>query len=153
MTPESVEFGPASPAEIERLTEIESGNKAGWSREAFASELKNESPSLFVLKAGGRVVGFICIRRTGPEVDIVNVAVDPGSRRHGHGRSLLQSLLGDPAFRGVERVFLEVREGNEAARSLYRGLGFREVQRRPRFYRDPVEDALVLTLDVSHLNA
>jgi ribosomal-protein-alanine N-acetyltransferase len=47
---------------------------------------------------------------------------------------------------GVEQVRLEVREGNAAAISLYRNLGFEAQGRRVRYYADPVEDALLLGL-------
>jgi len=51
------------------------------------------------------------------------------------------------AGRGVQQVFLEVRESNAPARALYTAQGFKEVGRRKQYYRRPVEDAIVLRLD------
>ena len=53
------------------------------------------------------------------------------------------------AARGVRVVYLEVRESNVAARGLYDGLGFRELGRRSRYYRRPVEDAILLRAAIS----
>jgi ribosomal-protein-alanine N-acetyltransferase len=57
-------------------------------------------------------------------------------------------LLDHAAARGVRSVFLEVRDGNLEARHLYRGLGFEETQRRPGFYTEPEEDAILMRLEL-----
>ena len=78
------------------------------------------------------------------EAEIANLAVEPAARRSGAGRLLLDSALGEAAARGVRTVYLEVRESNEAARSLYASRGFDEIGRRRAYYAHPREDALVL---------
>jgi len=69
--------------------------------------------------------------------------VGAGARRRGVGRALCEAVLGWSREMRCERIRLEVRASNPAVR-LYEGLGFREVGRRLRYYRDPVEDAVLM---------
>ena len=88
-----------------------------------------------------RVVGFLASRTLVPgEREILNLAVAPEFRRQGIARHLWEAFFG--GFFGT--VFLEVREANEAARKLYLSLGFQEVGRRPGYYDDPLEAAIVM---------
>ena len=84
------------------------------------------------------VVGFLVSRVVAPaEAEVLNIAVDPQSRGQGIATALLESLE-EPD------VFLEVRESNARAQSLYRKLGYQVVGRRPDYYDDPVETALIM---------
>lgn len=79
--------------------------------------------------------------------ELLYVHVARGARRSGLGRALLTRLISDlKNIPNQEALFLEVRANNLAAQSLYRDLGFVEVGRRPKYYRNG-EDALVLKLD------
>ena len=93
---------------------------------------------------GQEVVGYVIARAAADEGEILNLAVAPAQQRHGVGRLLAQQALEDLAARGARSVYLEVRESNAAARRLYEGLGFEAVARRPNYYRQPSEAALVL---------
>lgn len=77
------------------------------------------------------------------DADVLLVVVAPGARRRGLGRQLTEVLCTTLAALGAERVLLEVRASNTAARALYAASGFEEVARRRSYYRDG-EDALVL---------
>lgn len=93
-----------------------------------------------------RVCGFIVARLLPDEWEIENVAVAGPARRRGLGTRLLGELLQMARARGVASVFLEVRESNHAARSLYEKWAFREAGRRKRYYSDPPEDAILYRL-------
>ena len=80
---------------------------------------------------------------------IANVAVDAAFRRQGVATALLRTLLEDAQIHRLSFVTLEVREGNLAAVSFYRKLGFQEVGRRKGFYTAPQEDAVLMTLFLS----
>ncbi len=82
------------------------------------------------------------------EAEILNLGVAEPVRRRGIARALVRSLLAEFSGRGVRTVFLEVRESNRPARRLYESFGFREVGRRSRYYRQPVEDAVVLRVEM-----
>jgi ribosomal-protein-alanine N-acetyltransferase len=93
---------------------------------------------------GTRVLGFLVARRTAPdEREILNIAVDPGERRKGIARALLEAEL----RRGKNHWFLEVRESNSSAIKLYQSVGFRVIARRELYYTNPPEPAIVMTFD------
>ena len=88
-----------------------------------------------------RVVGFLVARQTAPdEREILNVAVDPTERRRGFASALLKAEL----WRAKTQWFLEVRESNSRAITLYESAGFRVAGRRESYYHDPVEPGIVM---------
>ena len=118
-----------------------------WSEQALRDELENEKAVFFVAEdETGRLMGYTGMHVVLGECYMDNLAVDPSFRHKGVGRALLQALI-DWA-RKHEGVFLtlEVRPSNEIARHLYTAMGLREVGRRPRYYTDPTEDALLMTV-------
>ena len=82
-----------------------------------------------------KLLGFILSRTTGPEAEVLTLAVAAAARRQGIGRGLLDANLLALAKLRVAHVFLEVDEGNAAAVQLYRHAGFVEVGRRQNYYR------------------
>jgi ribosomal-protein-alanine N-acetyltransferase len=94
-----------------------------------------------VISRGGVVAGFIVSRQVGPaESEILNLAVAPEFRRQGLGRRLIRHVLDlRPG-----RYCLEVRESNHGARAFYESLGFRVAGRRPTYYDNPPEAAIVM---------
>ena len=132
-------------AEIERLS-----FPAPWAKQAFADELARPWARLDILRHGatGRVVAFCNYWLVADELHILNVAVHPEARRHGHAARLLRHIL-DEALRNQARVAsLEVRASNLAAAALYRKFGFREVGVRPKYYANDGEDALLMDLEL-----
>ncbi len=91
--------------------------------------------------------GFILIRALAGEAEVLTLAVDPGSRRAGLGRALVEAAALSANEAGASSLFLEVAEDNLAALALYRAAGFEEAGRRSGYYRranGPPMDALVL---------
>ncbi len=80
------------------------------------------------------------------EAHITNIAVDPDKRRLGLGKKLVDGMIDEMEKMGMENVTLEVRESNIAARELYAGFGFADAGRRPKYYQDPKEDAIIMWL-------
>jgi len=119
-----------------------------WSRQALKEELTNPAACVLVGEEAGEMLGYAGMHCAAGECYVDNVAVFPEARRQGVGRKLMEALLQAAAARGGEFLSLEVRPSNLEALALYRGLGFREVGRRRRFYDDPVEDGLLLTKDL-----
>ncbi|HEX4634269.1 MAG TPA: ribosomal protein S18-alanine N-acetyltransferase, partial [Gemmatimonadales bacterium] len=91
-----------------------------------------------------RVAGYLVARQMADEGEILNIGVDPKWRRCGVGRILVSAGLSHLHALGARQVFLEVRESNVAARALYERFAFTEVSRRAKYYRRPVEDAILL---------
>ena len=119
-----------------------------WSRQDLKEELTNPAACFLVGEEAGEMLGYAGMHCAAGECYVDNVAVFPEARRQGVGRKLMEALLQAAAARGGEFLSLEVRPSNLEALALYRGLGFREVGRRRRFYDDPVEDGLLLTKDL-----
>lgn len=98
-----------------------------------------EGYPVLVAELGGEVVGFAVYRIVAGEGEVLNLAVDTGSRRCGIGSRLLAALLPK-----AEIWHLEVRDSNHAAIRLYETFGFETVGRRVGYYRDG-EDARLLS--------
>ncbi|GAM11550.1 putative ribosomal-protein-alanine acetyltransferase [Geobacter sp. OR-1] len=136
---------PMTEADLDEVLAIESVSyPKPWAREHFLDELG--SPYAFPLVAlngDGRVAGYICPVLLLDEGEIRNVAVDPGMRGSGVGRLLVEAVLEECRSRGAAYVGLEVRVSNQAARALYRKLGFVETGVRPKYYENG-EDAVLM---------
>lgn len=139
-----------TPADIPDLMAIErqSATAAHWSREQYETAFSAEAPSreLLVLEEDGGIQGFVAGRALSKEWEIENIVVSEPVRRRRFGSLLVQEFLALARGRGVEKVFLEVRESNLAARRLYEKLSFCESGRRRFYYREPQEDAIVYHL-------
>lgn len=93
-----------------------------------------------------QVVGFLIGRQIGEEAEVLNVAVAPENQRMGEGGALLRTAVVEFRKRGVNRVFLEVRESNSAGIAFYRSHSFSPVGRREGYYREPIEAAMVMEI-------
>jgi tRNA threonylcarbamoyladenosine biosynthesis protein TsaB len=94
----------------------------------------------------GIVVGFLVASLLPPQAELETIAVAAAAQRRGLGRQLFAALASELGTALVTEVLLEVRASNHPALGLYRRLGFVETGRRPRYYHDPVEDAVLMRL-------
>ncbi|WP_457573137.1 ribosomal protein S18-alanine N-acetyltransferase [Desulfolithobacter sp.] len=120
-----------------------------WSRSLVEAELQGGSGIRLVFELHGQVAGYVFFRFCGPEAELLRIAVREQSRRLGIGSTLLSA--GVAALRchhGVISCFLEVRSANRTALRFYAKEGFVEVGRRPGYYRQPSDDALILGLEI-----
>jgi len=123
---------------------------SGWSARAFAREIRAGSAQLVVLRVpraapnSSGIAAYCGFRVVADELELLSLAVTPEWRRRGMGRWLVRLALAVGGRAGAHAAFLEVRSGNGSARQLYASLGFEETGRRPGYYKDPVEDAVLL---------
>jgi ribosomal-protein-alanine N-acetyltransferase len=115
-----------------------------WSEASVRSELDNPLSLWLVAVADGTVAGYIGSQAVLDEADVMNVAVSDLFRRQGIAQALVEELVRRLCGKGVRCLTLEVRASNTPAKSLYEKLGFAQVGRRPNYYRNPKEDALIL---------
>jgi ribosomal-protein-alanine N-acetyltransferase len=115
-----------------------------WSLGLFLAEARREERVYLVARAGHRVVGFAGLLFALTDGHVTTIAVDPDRQGGRIGTRLLLVLLRRAIERGAEAVTLEVRASNEPAQALYRRFGFAPAGVRKGYYRDPLEDALVL---------
>ncbi len=90
----------------------------------------------------GRLAGYVGYRQVLDEGSIMNVAVHPDYRRMGIASKLLHKLFS--VITGVSAVYLEVRESNLAAQSLYEHFGFTPCGKRRNYYENPTESAIIM---------
>ena len=131
------EIRPGKTRDLEHIAAIQAASPeaAQWDvSEYLQYELR-------VASIGGRVAGFVVWRKAGDECEILNLAVAPEFRRQGLGKQLIQSLVVEAIS---STVFLEVRASNQVAQDFYKCLEFQEVGRRPDYYSNPSEAAIVM---------
>jgi ribosomal-protein-alanine N-acetyltransferase len=151
----------AVPGDLAAMLRIERVSFSDpWSEESFAAALALDRMRVLVAESevesegtrGGdgavALLGYVVALVVGPEAEIADLALAPEARGRGIGRALLERTLAELAEGGVRTLYLEVRESNRAARSLYDAYGFDSVGRRRGYYREPVEDALVLRREI-----
>jgi [ribosomal protein S18]-alanine N-acetyltransferase len=147
----AISLRPAEHADLDAILAIEraSFTDPPWSRESFTA-LLNSPRAYFTVACEsptGAVVGYVVAWFVVDEAEIANLAVAPDRRSRGVGSRLLDAALTEARLLGAVVVHLEVRDSNAPARALYDSRGFETVGRRRRYYRDPVEDALLLRRD------
>jgi len=106
------------------------------------------APPAISSRAGGsnsicEVSGFLIARHVGSEWELENIAIAAAFQRQGIGNQLLSALFEQARQAGSESIYLEVRESNAAARSLYEKAGFDPTGRRKAYYSNPPEDAVL----------
>lgn len=115
-----------------------------WSVNSIASELNNPLSVWVVAMDGPRLAGYVGSQSVMGWADMMNLAVDPDYRRQGIAERLIQELICRLKEDQVTCLTLEVRVSNHPAIALYEKTGFAEVGRRPGYYHNPKEDALIL---------
>ncbi|HWF13859.1 MAG TPA: ribosomal protein S18-alanine N-acetyltransferase [Candidatus Acidoferrales bacterium] len=134
----------ASDASVAYSLLEESPEASMWSKESL-----EESASqwvAWVAELDRQVVGFLAGRPVADEFEILNLAVGKNFRRNGIATKLLRSAIETARAAAATQIFLEVRPSNAPGIALYTHLAFRVCGRRKNYYRDPVEDALLLIL-------
>jgi ribosomal-protein-alanine acetyltransferase len=131
-----------------------------WTEEQYRHALRRGGPERLLLVADASVPiasgddetragaasgirGFLVAQHLAPEWELENIVVAPTARRKGLGKRLLDALLAASRKTNSNSVFLEVRESNVAARTLYEKAGFDPAGRRKFYYTDPPEDAVL----------
>jgi ribosomal-protein-alanine N-acetyltransferase len=163
---EAIEIRPATRDDLDAIARIQ-GDSRGASAWEPSSYLGYDCRVALLVRAlsEDQVVGFIVSRKVtvgdeNAEREILNLIVDPAYRRHGIGRALIEAELaayplgsqsprvGSQSALGLDPQgtvwFLEVRESNFAAISLYTAMGFTIAGRRQGYYNDPAETAIVM---------
>lgn len=116
-----------------------------WSLDSFKAELPKLGACFYLAEENGEAAGYIGFNMVLDEGYIANVAVKERFRRRGIARTLMEKVIETAKENGLSFVSLEVRESNIPARNLYEALGFSCQGVRKNFYRNPMENGLILT--------
>jgi len=136
-------------ADLDQVTAIDQASfSLPWPARSFLYELTdNQASRSWVAELDGRVAGMIVIWLIVDEAHIATLATHPDYRRQGIAGRLLVHALKSARREGARRAFLEVRAGNVPAQEMYRKLGFIVDGRRPHYYKDNNEDAILMSLE------
>ena len=135
---------------LDEVCEIENISfSVPWSKSSFEDCFKNRLMDFLVAtcendKGEICTAGYIVTLTLPPECEILNIAVSPKFRRQGIAEKLISYVAERAAEQGCDKLMLEVRDSNLAARALYEKLGFYSVGRRKGYYSNPVEDAILM---------
>lgn len=140
-----IDYVPMNHTHVDAIAELEKICFSDpWSVKSVESELNNPLSLWLVAMDGDKVVGYIGSQTVLGEGDMMNLAVSPDCRRMGIGEGLVVALVNALSDKGATRLTLEVRASNAPAIALYEKLGFSVAGRRPNYYRNPKEDALIM---------
>lgn len=140
---------PMLGADLPRVMEIENVSfSTPWKEPTFRGLMRRTDTDLFVAEQEGRIVGYAACWTVIDQSELGNVAVAADARGRGIGGALVDTVAARVRERGAVELFLEVRESNRSAQSIYRDRGFVVVGRRRSYYAHPTEDALVMRLRV-----
>ncbi len=120
-----------------------------WPEHSFHYEVSdNRVARCFVAETEDkRIAAMIVSWIIVDEMHIATIATHPDFRRQGLGERILAEALTDAQTAGARLAFLEVRAANEAAQAMYRKFGFEITGKRPKYYKDNGEDAILMTLE------
>ena len=121
---------------------------AAWTVKSL-EQLNQRGELGWVIEEQGEVVGFLVARAVVAEAEILNLCVAAEKRRSGLAEALLNEAVAELRRSRVDRLFLEVRESNTPAISFYEKHTFRETGRRPGYYRDPTEAAVLMMKELT----
>jgi ribosomal-protein-alanine N-acetyltransferase len=141
--PEAVEIRRLTYSDLPQVMAIERRSfPSPWSLAMFLSELSRPQSVCLAAATDTQLAGYLVSVRLDREWHLANIAVAPEWRRQGIGSRLVRAMF---EVVGNDKPFtLEVRPSNTSAIALYEGLGFRSAGRRPRYYPDNNEDAVIM---------
>lgn len=136
-----------TPADVAAVARIESqAPSAAWGEQTFLDCLLLAYDA-WVLESADQIAGYIVFSRDDDAAHVLTLGVDEAQQRRGVGAALVRHLIASCA--GLPEIWLEVRESNAPAISLYRQLGFEVINKRANYYRDSGEDAVVMCLKLT----
>ncbi len=150
---DDIEIEEMQETDIDQIVAIEKRSfVAPWSKRLFQETISFPLSFNIVIrkKVDNKVVGYANFYVIGNEVQVLNIAVNPESRKKGYAAKLLGCAIETLASGKAEDFFLEVRVSNADAIRLYEGFGFKKVGVRKKYYTETNEDAIVMHLKVEH---
>ena len=153
---QAVRIRPMTPADLDRVIQIERSLQQAphWPHSAYLASLDPQSTqhrialvaTVATLPSTQSVVAFAVASLLPPQAELEMIAVAPELQRRGLARSLFAAMAKQLKSQQITEVILEVRASNRSALAFYLHQGFVETAHRPRYYADPVEDAVLLSL-------
>ena len=125
----------------------------GWSSNLIKSEFEKPISKRYGILLDSVLIGYSFNYIVEDELHLLNIGIDPSHHGKGFGGKLLDFVIESSLRLGCSIILLEVRKGNEKARSLYHSRGFLVNGIRTRYYSDNLEDAVLMSKRVGNLQA
>ena len=139
-------FRNATESDIQKIAELEEKTFTdAWTNQNIYETFCQKQAFIIVAEVGDEIAGYCIIYYVMEEAEIARIAVGDKHRRKGIGRKLLDYTCACCKGKQVERLLLDVREGNTGARMFYQAYGFTEDGKRKDFYNNPKEDAVLMS--------
>lgn len=153
MKPVNFDFSivPINPGMAESVHSIETVCFSDpWSCASFIEAMKNSAMSFFAaVDMAEKIIGYAGIAVAADESELLNIAVTPGSRNRGVASALLDHAFTLAEKNGAHTMYLEVRESNTPARTLYAKFGFKDIGIRKNYYTSPKENGIVMMAKIN----
>lgn len=134
-----------SEKDIESVAELEQQIfSSPWRKESIEKAYLIEANIYLVAEVEGKIAGYCGLWTSFETADLCNIAVHPEHRRKGIADAILKESFGFCRQRQVEQMLLEVRKSNVSAIALYCKNGFKNIDIRKNYYKNPVEDAIIM---------
>ncbi|WP_422487101.1 ribosomal protein S18-alanine N-acetyltransferase [Gudongella sp. DL1XJH-153] len=132
--------------DIREVLEIEKATfTTPWSEESFEKEIVENMLAMYIVaEVDSQIAGYGGLWKILDEGHITNIAVRKDFRGKGIGDALVMGIVDYCEKNGIPNITLEVRESNTVARSLYSKHGFVDAGKRPGYYTDTKEDAIIM---------
>ena len=121
-----------------------------WPQSDYVAALDPSSTphriAVVAANAAGDVAGFAIASLLPPQAELETIAVQAEAQRQGIGTKLLSHLIDELKAAAVSEILLEVRASNHTGNAFYRVHGFRQTGLRPRYYAEPEDDAILMSL-------
>jgi ribosomal-protein-alanine N-acetyltransferase len=142
---------PMADHDIDEVMEMAAGqpHAPSWTRAAYevAVDAKTWPKRVALVTKSAQndhIAGFIIASVNAPDSELETIVTAASHQRQGIARKLFAALLNELRGAGATQITLEVRPSNHPAIALYKSLGFHQSGTRPRYYADPVEDAVLM---------
>lgn len=146
MNETKIELRGMEPRDIKQVCILEAALFSdAWSEKSLEDTLKFHPDTSFAAVQEDCVQGYLLFMPAADEGELLRIGVDPAFRRQGTGRALMVCMDTYAISHGIETIWLEVRESNQPARSLYEQSGFTVQGLRKNYYKDPKEHAVIMS--------
>ena len=131
--------------DLEDIVNAEKGIfSSPFDEETFSKHIDDDHCICITAVNKSYICGYIAILCSQYEGDLLKVAVKEAFRGRGIGRELVKAGFRECRNRGVESIFLEVRQSNTHAIEMYEQIGFEHISDRQGYYDNPREDAMIM---------
>lgn len=143
---------PALAADEEAILTLEQAcaeaphwSPAVWQRILSREEAQQPARAAFIAEGSNGILGFAVVSCAAGVAEIESIAVHPSVRCQGIGKGLCHAAFDWSRTADAAVIELEVRASSVAAHALYASLGFTEQGRRSGYYRNPADDAILMS--------